>query len=172
MIGFIIQYLRGQTIAQLRHRGASIGNNVHFHSATIDKETACLIEIGNDVSISNSIVLAHDASTKKELGYTKALKTKIGSKVFIGAGSVVCPGSSIGDRVIVGAGSVIRGQIPGNSVVIGNPAKVICSYDEYMKKNRDKMNQNIFEKEINNMTLKEKDLVLKTIDEKTMVFER
>ncbi|MEO6055988.1 MAG: acyltransferase [Gemmatimonadales bacterium] len=50
---------------------------------------------------------------------------RIGHRVWIGANSVVLDGADIGDNVIVSAGSVVTGQVPPNSIVLGNPAKVI-----------------------------------------------
>ena len=35
------------------------------------------------------------------------------------------PGSRIGRNVIIGAGSVVRGEVPDNSIVIGNPAHTV-----------------------------------------------
>ena len=60
----------------------------------------------------------------------------IGNNVFIGAGSIILPGVNIGDKAVIGAGSVVTKDIPTNSVAVGNPAKVICSYDEYMQKQK------------------------------------
>ena len=42
--------------------------------------------------------------------------------------------------MIVGAGCVVTKDIPSNSVVIGNPSKIICSYEDYMGKNRKRKN--------------------------------
>ncbi|MCD7710451.1 MAG: hypothetical protein LUI04_03750 [Porphyromonadaceae bacterium] len=49
----------------------------------------------------------------------------IGDNCFIGAGAIILPGSRIGDNVIIGAGAVVKGEIPSNSVVIGNPCKIL-----------------------------------------------
>ena len=51
--------------------------------------------------------------------------TRIGHRVWIGCNSVVLAGAEIGDNVIVSAGSVVSGRIPPNTIVLGNPAKVI-----------------------------------------------
>ena len=51
--------------------------------------------------------------------------TRIGHRVWIGSNSVVLAGAEIGDNVIVSAGSVVSGCVPPNTIVIGNPAKVI-----------------------------------------------
>ncbi len=49
----------------------------------------------------------------------------IGSDVWIGGSSIICPGVTIGDRSIVGAGSVVTRDVPADVVVAGNPAKII-----------------------------------------------
>ena len=45
------------------------------------------------------------------------------------------PGVTIGDNVLVAAGSVVTKSVPSNVVVGGNPAKYICSIDEYIERN-------------------------------------
>lgn len=164
LIGETLKYMRGQTLDQLRKKGAIIGENVSLLGATIDKNTACLVEIGNNVTITNATVLAHDASTKGLLGYTKIAKVKIGNNVFIGFGSIVLPGVTIGNNVIVGAGSIVREDIPDNSVVAGNPAKVICTTEEYLNKNKERMKTaKVYEKAIENMSEEERGKLISEI---------
>ena len=50
---------------------------------------------------------------------------KIGSYVWIGGNTVICPGATIGDNVVIGAGSVVCKDIPDNVVAAGNPCRVI-----------------------------------------------
>lgn len=84
-------------------------------------------------------ILTHDYSVfvTNQLGegklYGKQQPVKIGNNVFIGWG-VVLPGTTIGNNVIIGAYAVASGRIESNSVYAGNPAKRICSIEEYMKK--------------------------------------
>lgn len=73
------------------------------------------------------------------LGYTKVGRVTIGNKVFIGANSIILPNVSIGDNVIIGAGSIVSRDIPDNSVAVGNPAKVVASTEDYIRKNSDLM---------------------------------
>ena len=117
--------------------GLMLGDNVHImDECIIDPGHCWLIEIGNNVTLAPHVhILAHDASTQKELGRTKIGLVKIGDNVFIGAGSIVLPNTNIGSKVIIGAGSVVTKDIPSNSVAVGNPAKVIMTYDSYMEKN-------------------------------------
>ena len=49
----------------------------------------------------------------------------IGDNCWIGAGAIICPNVKIGDNVVVGAGSVVVKDVESNTVVAGNPAKVI-----------------------------------------------
>lgn len=51
--------------------------------------------------------------------------TRIGQNCFIGGRALILPGVEIGDSCIVGAGSVVTRSVPKNSIVAGNPAKVI-----------------------------------------------
>ena len=128
-----------ENIDDYRKRGVKIGTNVNIYSCELDYGHGYLIEIGNDCIITHTTILTHDASTKMYLGYSKVGRVKIGNHVFIGQGSVILPGVEIGDDVIVGAGSIVRESIPPNSVVMGNPASVICSLDKYMEKNRERL---------------------------------
>ena len=59
------------------------------------------------------------------LGYGKGGRPKIGNNVSLGANVVIIGGVTIGDNVTVGAGSVVVKDVPENSVVAGNPARVI-----------------------------------------------
>lgn len=125
----------------LRKKGVVIGDNVHIYNSSVDGNYGASVTIGNNVTITGTCILAHDASTKKALGYTKVGRVHIGNNVFIGYGSVILPETFIGDNVIIGAGSIVRGKVDSNSVVVGNPAKKVCSYSEYIDKNRQLLNE-------------------------------
>lgn len=122
-------------------RGLVVGKNFNMlKDVILDYSHIWHIEIGDDVTIApRVIVLAHDASTKQKLGYTKLGKVKIGSRVFVGAGSIILPGVTIGDDVIIGAGSLVSKDIPSGVVAAGNPARVITSHDQFIQKSREEM---------------------------------
>lgn len=74
----IINKLRGNMdVESLVKKGLTIGENVFINFGCIIDESFCwLIEIGNNVTLAPNVhILAHDASTKKELGYTKLGET-------------------------------------------------------------------------------------------------
>ena len=58
----------------------------------------------------------------------------IGNNCFIGARVTLLPGTQVGDNVIIGAGAVVKGTIPANSIVVGNPANIIGHTEEYGRK--------------------------------------
>lgn len=154
-------------IEYLREAGCRIGENVDLINSRIDGCHSFLITIGDNVTITNATLLAHDASTKKALGYSKVGRVTIGSNVFIGFGSIVLPSTKIGNKVIVGAGTVVAKNVPDNVVIAGNPFRILCSYDEYIDKNRRKMQTNpVFHKLFSDKTQQEKAEMFEQLDGK------
>ena len=49
----------------------------------------------------------------------------IGDRVWVGTGATILAGTTIGDQAVVAAGSVVTSDVPGGTVVGGNPAHVI-----------------------------------------------
>lgn len=63
-------------------------------------------------------------------------KVLIGDWCYIGANALIMPGVTIGNNCLVAAGSVVTKSIPAGSVVAGNPARIICSVEDYYQKNK------------------------------------
>ncbi len=122
-------------------RGLVVGKNFSMlDGVIIDYAHTWHITIGDDVTLAPRVhILAHDASTKRYLGYTRIAKVRIGNRVFIGAGSIILPGVTIGDDVVVGAGSVVTRDVPAGHVAAGNPARVLCTIDEFLSRRRREM---------------------------------
>ena len=78
------------------------------------------IPIGEDSYVaSGAIIFSHDFYRNIHT------HTYVGKKCFIGANAIIMPGVLIGDQVIVGSGAIVTKNAPSNSIVAGNPAKII-----------------------------------------------
>ena len=121
-------------IRVLKKKGLIVGKNINIQAGSIIDINHCfLISIGDNCTLApNCHILAHDASTKKFINYTKIGRVSIGDNVFIGAGAIILPNVKIGNNVIIGAGSVVSKNVSDNCVVAGNPAKFINSLDDYL----------------------------------------
>lgn len=142
LIGKVLNHLRGeQDIEKLIRRGLIVGEGFSCMGEVIIDPSHCWhISIGKNVTLAPRVhILAHDASTKLFLDYTRVSNVKIGDNVFVGAGSIVLPGVTIGNNVVIGAGSVVTRDIPDNSVAVGNPARVVKTLDEYLEQERQGM---------------------------------
>ena len=151
--------------------GLKIGKDCNIQFETILDWSHCwLIEIGDRVTLAPRVhILAHDASTKRSLGYTALGRVKIGNDVFVGAGTIILPGVEIGDRVVIGAGSVVSKSIPANSVAVGNPARIIGCYEDYVAKRKTQMQTKPcydYSYTINRITPEKKEQMIKEIKEK------
>ena len=138
----LLYRFRGEyTTEKLISMGMQVGKNFgRLNGVILDPSHCWLITIGDNVTMAPRVhILCHDASTKDFLGYTKIGRVNIGDHVFIGAESVVLPGVTIGSNVIIGANSTVTHDIPDNSVAVGSPARVICTLDEYLAKEKKRM---------------------------------
>jgi maltose O-acetyltransferase len=138
-----VQYrLRGYVDPdRLVRQGLRLGKRVYIAPGTvIDPRHCWLVSIGDESVLGPRVhILAHDASTKPHLGFTKIGEVNIGRRVFIGAMAVILPDVRIGDGAIVGAGSVVRDDVPAGMVAFGNPAEVVCSTEQYIERHRARM---------------------------------
>ncbi len=130
-------------IRHLKKIGVSVGEDVLIYRpahTVIDSQNPHLLQIGNHVRMTGPVtILTHDYSwcvLKRKYGYIPGNQQKviIGNNVFIGWGGTILCGSVIGDNVIIGANSVVTGNLEGDAVYAGIPARRIMSLDEYYEK--------------------------------------
>ena len=101
--------------------GMHLGEDVRISmGARLDKTYPGGIHIGDFTAVtSGAAILTHDFVNRRHV------EVHIGRNCFIGYGAIVLPGVTIGDNVIVTGNSVVGRDVPSNSVVMGNPARVV-----------------------------------------------
>ncbi|HFU4497077.1 TPA: DapH/DapD/GlmU-related protein [Streptococcus suis] len=157
---------------ELKAYGVRIGQNCHIYTNKIDTNHGFLITIRDNVTISNARLLTHDGSTKKILGFSRVGRIDIGNNVFVGADAIILPGVTIGNNVIIGAGTVVAKDIPSDSVVVGNPAKIVKTYDEWLTDNKRLLNERpVWKTHYANKTTEEKDEMYRKLDNGVIGFD-
>ena len=139
------EYLRKQNVF------AAIGKNCTIQRRKVPLY-ANLIRLGNNVHIASGVsFLTHDV-THLVLNHMDVEKNgggvyrervgciEIGDNVFIGSSTRILYDTKIGSNVIIGTGSIVTKDIPDNSVAAGVPARVIGSFDDFLKKYRSTTN--------------------------------
>lgn len=115
-------------IAWLRKDGVRIGENCIIYTTFFSTEPY-LVKLGDHVAVSSGTsFITHDASPflfEDHPDMDVFGDIEVGDNTFIGIGCVILPATRIGKNCVVGAGSVVRGRVPDDSVVFGNPARVI-----------------------------------------------
>lgn len=124
-----------------RDKGVCIGDDTRiFGTVHIGTSRSDDISIGRNCVLTGCTILGHDASLKRYLGYSIPGPVRIGNGCFIGFNATVLKGVTIGDDSIVGAGAVVSKDVPPRSVVVGNPAKVLCTVDDLLAKHSGEKN--------------------------------
>ena len=115
-----------------------IGNNVGISGATIYARKG--ITIGDNTAIGGNVkILDNDFHPIEYEERNKLLEDEnggnsdlvpareiqIGRNCFIGCNSIILKGSVLGNGCVVGAGAVVSGCFGDNSVIVGNPARII-----------------------------------------------
>lgn len=126
--------LLGPTMLETIYGGKiTVGDHSGFSSVIISSR--CGVTIGSYVKVGANVrIYDHDFHSRnwferrlpKEGLNAARSPVEIGNDVFIGANTIILKGTRIGDRSVIAAGSVLMNiDVPSDSTVVGNPAKVI-----------------------------------------------
>lgn len=110
-------------------------SGVRFHNVSIGRNVivmpGCLMMSAGGITIEDGAMIAANVqliSNNHDL-YERQVITcrpvRIGKNAWIGAGATILPGVTIGDNAVVGAASVVTRDVAPDTIVAGNPARVI-----------------------------------------------
>lgn len=110
----------------------TLGDKVYFNFNCVVLDIAA-VRIGSRVLFGPAVQIytaSHPLSaTERRSGLELAEPIEIGDDVWVGGGTVLCPGVRIGNRSVIGAGSVVTRDIPDDVLAAGNPCRVIRSIE-------------------------------------------
>lgn len=106
----------------------TIGNSTYFTSDS-HLEVVNSVQIGDNCAISWGVTIIDDdhhelisGTEKKGSGISKVI---IGNKVWVGCNVTILKNTFVGNNCVIAAGSVVKGTFPDNTLIAGNPAKVV-----------------------------------------------
>lgn len=118
--------------------GSRVGTplwGVRFHCVTIGRNViimpGCLMMSAGGITIDDNAMIAANVqliSNNHDLYERQVITCRpihIGKHAWIGAGATILPGVTVGDNAVVGAASVVTKDVPADTIVAGNPAKII-----------------------------------------------
>lgn len=121
-----------------RRLGVRVGENCQLFRIVYGSEP-WMITIGSHVQITDGVrILTHGGGwlIRDRVGaYDSFGPVTIRDHVYIGNDAILLPGIEVGSHVLVAAGAVVTKSIPDGVVVGGNPARIVCTLEEYIDKN-------------------------------------
>lgn len=121
-----------------RHIGVNIGENNLINKRHWSSEPY-LITVGNNCQLTDCKIFTHGGGNvvrRNHPDFDCFGKVVIGDYVYIGSSALIMPGVTIGDGALVAAGSVVTKSVPPGMVVGGNPAKILCTTEDYYERNK------------------------------------
>ena len=122
-----------------RHIGVNIGKHCVIETRNWSSEPY-LITIGNHCAITHNVSIhTHGGGrTARHIcpDFDVFGKVVIEDWAYIGAYSQIMPGVTIGEGALVAAGSVVTKSVPPHTVVGGNPARFICTTQDFYEHNK------------------------------------
>lgn len=166
---FYWKYIASPT-AYAKHIGVNIiGKNNYIATKKWSSEPF-LITIGDNCFLTGDVTFhTHGGShgaRRIDPDFETYGKIVVEDNVYIGSNSTILPGVTICEGVVVAACSVVTKSIPPRVVVAGNPARIVCTIDEFIQKGQK------YNLKTGRMPSKEKMAFLKTLPEEAFIKKR
>jgi len=122
-------YTKMGTFVEIQ-KGAKIGKSCKISSHTFICEG---VTIGDRVFVGHNVTFINDAFPRATADDGKmqteddwiCVPTFVKQGASIGSGATLLCGITVGENAIVGAGSVVTKDVPANTIVVGNPARIL-----------------------------------------------
>lgn len=128
------------TVKWARFIGVNVGEHTTIASSVIFSSEPYLITIGNYVQVTREVTFhTHGGGhVLRDLipDFDCFGRIVVEDNVYIGSNSIILPGITIGKGSLVAAGSVVTKSVRPRTVVGGNPAKELCTIEDYFEKNK------------------------------------
>lgn len=119
--------------------GVNLGSNCLIYRSMEWPSEPYLVTIGNNVQLTRGVAIhTHGGGNvirRKLPDYDVFGKVVIKDWAYIGVHAQIMPGVTVGEGAMVAAGSIVTKSVPDGMVVGGNPARILCSVDEYLARN-------------------------------------
>ena len=118
-------------------KNATVGKRCKISSHTFVCEG---VTIEDNVFVGHNVAFINDSYPRATSGDQlqteadwKVERTVVKKGASIGSGSTILANITIGENALVGAGSVVTKDVPANTIVAGNPARVLRKIDQTME---------------------------------------
>lgn len=115
-------------LIDVKNAVVKIGSNTRINGAYIHSQKS--VSIGNNCVIASGVNImdsnGHNLySANRTTSRDDPHEIVIGNNVWIGLNTIILKNTNIGDNCVVSAGSIVKGDFPPNSLIVGNPGKVV-----------------------------------------------